>query len=206
MGNWYTNICVKGVQQSQVVAALGELGRRAYVTPGMNGWIIVYDQETDKFDLNELESLALTISTRLSCTTLASFNADDDVLWLGIYESGKLSARYALERKHFEDGGEFPLIPEVTEVLCRIFASPEMNQPVRRILRRRHGVLGFFSTFSRIRLAYLFEVLRHSDLAEALGIPMASVGFGHEYIHRGETPAGLNRGDLQKTLSGWENK
>lgn len=107
MGNWYTNICVKGVQQSQVVTALGELGRRAYVTPGMNEWIIVYDQDTDKFDLNELESLALTISTRLSCTALASFNADDDVLWLGIYENGKPSARYASEKKHFEDGSVF---------------------------------------------------------------------------------------------------
>ncbi|OLD00027.1 MAG: hypothetical protein DMG35_17855 [Acidobacteria bacterium] len=202
MGNWYTNICVNGPQQSQVVAVLDELGRRAYVTPEMKGWIIVYDQETDKFDLNELESLALTISTRLSWAALASFNADDDVLWLGIYENGKLSARYASEKRDFEDGGELPLIPEVTEVLCRIFARPEKNQQVRRILRRRHGVLGFFSAFSKIRLAYLIEVLRHSDLAEALGIPGASVGFGYEYIHRGETPEGLSRGDLQKTLSG----
>ena len=83
----------------------------------------------------------------------------------------------------------------------RIFARPEENQQVRRILRLPHGVLGFFSIFSKIR-AYLIEVLRHRDLAEALGIPVASVGFGYEYIHRGETPEGLSRGDLRKTLSG----
>lgn len=202
MGNWYTNICVKGVQQSQVVAALDELGRRAYVTPGMNEWIIVYDQDTDKLDLNELESLALTISTRLSCTALASFNADDDVLWLGIYENGKLSARYASEKKRFEDGAEFPRIAEVTEVLCRVFARAEKNQQVRRVLRRRHSILGFLFPLSKFRLAYLFEVMRHSDLAEALGIPKASVGMGYEYVHRGETPEGLNRRDLQETVGG----
>lgn len=202
MGNWYTNICVRGARQPEVIAALDELGRRAYVTPDLGGWIVIYDQESDNFDLNELESLALTISTRLSCTALASFNADDDVLWLGIYENGKLSTRYASARKHFEDAGEFPLLQEVAEVFCKTFRRPEQDQLVRRILRRPHGVLGLLSAFSRIRIAYLVEVLRHSDLAEALGIPLASVGLGYEYVNRGETPEGLTRGKLRKTLSG----
>jgi hypothetical protein len=202
MGNWYTNICVKGASQASIVAALEELGRRAYVTPNMGGWIIVYDQESDKFDLNELESLALTVSTKLSCTALASFNADDDVLWLGIYENGKSTARYASQKKHFEDGGEFPLIPEVAEVLCRIFQAPGKNRDVRKILRRPHGFLGLLSAFSKLRLAYVVEVLRHGDLAEALGIPQATIGLGYEYINRGETPAGLSRDDLRKTLRG----
>jgi len=202
MGNWYTNVCLKDVDQVTVVATLDELGRRAYVTPDIGGWIIVYDQESDKFDLNELESLALTLSTRLQCTALASFNADDGVLWLGIFENGKLSTRYASEKKQFEDGGEFPLVPEVAEVLCRVFEAPEKNQQVRRILRRPHGILGLLSTFFKVRIAYVVEVLRHGHLAETLGIPLASVGLGYEYINRGETPEGLTRGNLRKTLSG----
>jgi len=84
MGNWYTNICAKGRQQSQVIDALDELGRRAHVTPDTGGWIILYDQECEKFDPDLLQSLALTISTRLSCIALASFNADDGILWLGV--------------------------------------------------------------------------------------------------------------------------
>jgi len=202
MGNWYTNVCLKGADQAKVAATLDELGRRAYVTPDMGGWIIVYDQESDKFDLNELESLALTLSTRLQCAALASFNADDDVLWLGIYENGKLVTRYASDKKQFEDGGEFPFVPEVAEVLCRIFKVPEKNQQVRKILRRPHGILGLLSTFLKIRIAYLVEVLRHGDLAETLGIPLASVGLGYEYVNRGETPEGLSRGNLRKTLNG----
>src|SRR5712671_6006638 len=123
MGNWYTNICVSGAPQSDVIATLNELGRRAYVTPETGGWIILYDQECDKFDLDVLESLALTISTRLSWTALATFNADDDILWLGVYENGKLATRYSSDRKQFEDAAEFPPIEEVAAVLCQIFAK-----------------------------------------------------------------------------------
>lgn len=200
MGNWYTNICVKDAQQSEVVAVLDELGRRAFVTPDTGGWLVLYDQECDKFDLDLLESLALTISTRLSCTALASFNADDDVLWLGVYENGKLATRYASERRYFEDAAEFPQVEDVAGVLCRIFEKPEKSQHVRNILRRPHGVLGLLSAFSRIRLAYLIEVLRHGDLAEALGMPFGSVGLGYEYVNRGETPPDVNRETLRRTL------
>jgi hypothetical protein len=202
MGNWYTNICVKGRQQSHVIDALDELGRRAYVTPDTGGWIILYDQECEKFDLDLLQSLALTISTRLSCIALASFNADDDILWLGVYEDGKLATRYSSERKHFADAGEFPPIQDVAGVLCRIFEKAEKRQQVQEILRRPHGVLGLLSVFSRIRLAYLIEVLRHGDLAKALGLPWASVGLGYEYVNRGETPPDMKRETLRRTLSG----
>ena len=202
MGNWYTNICVSGAQQSDVIATLNELGRRAYVTPDTGGWIILYDQECDKFDLDVLESLALTISTRLLCTALASFNADDDILWLGVYENGKLATRYSSDRKQFEDATEFPPIEEVAAVLCQIFTKPEKSALVRNILRRRHGILGLLAAFSRIRLAYLFEVLRHRDLVDALGIPSGTVGLGFKYVDRGETPPDMSRESLRRTLSG----
>jgi len=202
MGNWYTNICVKGAQQSDIIATLNELGRRAYVTPETRGWITLYDQECDKFDLHVLESLALTISTRLSCTALASFNADDDILWLGVYENGKLATRYSSDCEQFEDAAEFPPIEEVAAVFSQIFAKPRESARVRNILRWPHGILGLLAAFTRIRLAYLFEVLRHGDLAEALRMPSGSVGLGYEYVDRGETPPDVSRETLRRTLSG----
>jgi len=48
-------------------------------------------------------------------------------------------------------------------VLCRIFEKTEKRPQVHKILRRPHGVLGLLSVFSRIRLAYLIEVLRHGE-------------------------------------------
>lgn len=197
MGNWYTNVSIKGSAQNAVSSALGELGRRAYVTPEVNGWI-VYDQESDKFDLNELESLTKTLSARLSCTALASFNADDDVVWLGTYENGTLKTRYASERKLFEDSNEFPAMGEVAQVLCLIFERSETERKVRGILRRPHSVLGLLSVLLRIPFAYLSEVMRHRDLAEALGFPEGSVGLGYKYVDRGETPVRLNRESIRK--------
>src|SRR5580704_3508619 len=138
MGHWYTNVAVKGAQQSDVVAALEELGRRAYVTPETSGWIVVYDQQTDEFELSILESLALTLSTRLSCIALASCNADDDVLWLALYENGSLSTRYASSRNSFEDGAEFPGLPETAQVLSRVFEKPVAKDEVLRVLRKTH--------------------------------------------------------------------
>jgi len=200
MGNWYTNVSLHGANQSDVLAALDVLGRRAYVTPGKNGWIVVYDQECDKFDLSILESLALTLSTRLSCTALASFNADDDILWLGAWENGVLATRYASSLKMFEDAGEFPAVRETAEVLARIFEKPQAARQVLRTLRRAHGVLGLLSLFFKIRLAYVVEVQRHLDLSDLLGIPRASVGLGFHYIERGEIPEDIDRAELRLTL------
>jgi hypothetical protein len=202
MGNWYTNIAVRGAEQTQVIAALEELGRRAYVTPETSGWIVVYDQQTDEFDLGILESLALTLSTRLSCTALASCNADDDVLWLALYENGKLSTRYASSRKAFEDGDEFPDPAETARVLARIFEKPEATNQTLSVLRKSRGMLGLLGLYFKIRLAYVVEVQRHLDLSNLLGMPRAAVGLGYTYVNKGETPEGIDREALRHTMVG----
>ncbi len=202
MGNWYTNVSVKGAQQSDIVAALEELGRRAYVTPEISGWIVVYDQQTDDFDLGILESLALTLSTRFSCTALASCNADDDVLWLALYENGSLSTRYASSRKVFEDGDEFPALQETAHVLTRVFEKPEAKNQVLTVLRKSHGILGLLSFYLKLRLAYVVEVQRHLDLSNLLAMPRAAVGLGYTYVNKGETPEGMNREALRRTMVG----
>src|SRR5258707_13107707 len=125
MGNWYTNICVSGAPQSDVIATLNELGRRVYVTAETGGWIILYVQECDKFDLDVLESLALTISTRLSGTALATFNADADILWLDVYENGKLATRFSSDRKQFEDAAAIPPRAGMTARPSQPFAARE---------------------------------------------------------------------------------
>jgi hypothetical protein len=202
MGNWYTNVAVKGVQQADVVAALEELGRRAYVTPETSGWIVVYDQQTDEFDLGILESLALTLSTRLSCTALASCNADDDVLWLALYEDGILSTRYASSRKEFEDGDEFPDLRETAQVFSRVSEKPEVQNQVLGLLRKSHGILGWLSLYLKVRIAYVVEVQRHLDLSDLLGMPRAAVGLGYTYVNKGETPEGIDREALRRTMVG----
>jgi hypothetical protein len=201
MGNWYTNVAMKGPQQSDVVALLEELGRRAYVTPETSGWIVVYDQQTDDFDLSILESLALTLSARLSCTALACCNADDDVLWLALYENGILSTRYASSRKEFEDSDEFPNLKDTAQILARVFEKPEAKNEVVRVLRRTRGILGLLRLL-KFRVAYIIEIQRHLDLSNLLGMPRAAVGLGYTYVNKGETPEGMDREALRRTMVG----
>lgn len=205
MGNWYTNISLQGVAQADIVQVLEELGRRAYVTPAISNWCTLYDQECDRFDLDVLESLALTLSIRLNCTALATFNADDDVLWLGIYSSGDRTARYASSRASFEDGEDFPAPSEVAPLLCQVFHKPKASAAVQRILRRPHTGLGLLAIILRIPFAYLFEISRHQDLQKVLDLPSSSVGGGYNYVARGEMPEGIAPEMIKKTLGGRGN-
>ena len=172
------------------------------MTPAISNWCTVYDQECDRFDLDVLESLALTLSTRLNCTALASFNADDDVFWLGVYENGNRTARYASARAFFEDGDDFPKLDEVAVLFSRIFDKPGASAAVHRILRRRHGAWGLIAIILRIPFAYLFEISRHQDLQKVLQLPVGSVGLGYKYVDRGELPGGVASEMIKKTLGG----
>jgi hypothetical protein len=201
MGNWYTNICVKGVSQEKIARSLEGLRRRAFVTPALSDWVFVYDEQCEEFDLGVLESLALTLSAQLECTAVASFNADDDVLWLGVYEQGALSTRYASSVNLFEDGAEFPPAKETAEVLARIFNKPQDAARLRRILRRGHGALGLLRLVG-IHFQYLFEVLRHQELAALLGVPADAAVLGYKYMRRGERPSGIEEGALLRVNGG----
>jgi hypothetical protein len=201
MGNWYTNIALKEVSPSDVLRNLSDLGRRAIVNPAQNGWVTVFDEQCDNFDLDTLESLALTLSLRLCCTALPSFNADDDILWLAIYQDGRRVSRYASSVEHFEDANEFPPVREVAADLCRIFEKPDRLNHVRRILGLGHSVLGLLRPIN-LRIAYVVEIERHIDLAKALGLPSASVGLGYTYVARGELAEGMQAENLLKTFGG----
>jgi hypothetical protein len=199
MGNWYTNVSLKDVNQADVVAQLNELGRVSIVTPLVEGWLVVFDQECDKFDIDILESLALTLSTNLQCTAIASLNADDDILWFAVYANGSRISRYASALGEFEDAKEFPPPRQFSETLCRIFNQPERARSVGTILNRGHGVFGLLFFLVKIRFAYVLEIQRHQDLASVLALPVASVGFGYNYVARGELPTAISADMLLRT-------
>lgn len=204
MGNWYTNVAVKHADAAEVLHTLAQLGRLAIVNPAENGWLTVFDEECDKFDLDLLESLALTLSNKHRCLALPCFNADDDILWLALYENGRRVSRYASSLQEFEDANEFPPIANFATELCRAFEKPEQVKPVRGVLRRAHGALGLLR-FIQIDVAYVVEIQRHLDLAKLLGLPAASVGLGYSYVARGELAEGMQAENLLRTFGQTSN-
>lgn len=201
MGNWYTNIALKEVSPSGVLRSLSELGRRAIVNPAQSGWVTVFDEECDKFDVDTLESLALTLSTQLHCPALPCFNADDDILWFALYEDGRRVSRYASSLGEFEDANEFPPVGEFAAELCRIVEKPDRVNQARTVLRRGHNALGLLR-LKNITIAYVMEIHRHMDLAKLVGLPSASVGLGYKYVARGELAEGVQPENLLKTFGG----
>jgi len=88
MGNFYTNVVVRGPSEDKVVETLTALGRNCYVT-SRDDFTFVYDEEADTQREGVIESLALTLATRLACPALAALNHDDSALLLWLYdESG----------------------------------------------------------------------------------------------------------------------
>jgi len=198
MGNWYTNIILKKVNPLDVLRQLRGLRRKAIVYASQNDWTTVYDEECDRFDLNALESLALTLSNELRCVAVPCFNADDDVLWFAIYRNGERLSRYASALDQFEDGGEFPSTREFASTLSEIFDQQAVVGTVRGLLGRRHGAWGLLRII-KIPVGYLFEIERHRDLAEVLGMPRAAIGLGYTYVARGEMADGMDAAGLLRT-------
>lgn len=124
------------------------------------------------------------------------------MLWLALYRNGALATRYASSRSAFDDGDEFPAVDIAADVFATAFRKPGAQKKINRVLGKPHGMLGLLSLFTRVRLAYLFEVERHQDLTNLLLLPCAGVGLGYKYIDRGEAPEGISRAELKRTMAG----
>src|SRR5256885_10876113 len=80
MGSFYTNITLRTTQQFAVIDALKAQHRDAFVSRAENGCVVVCDRETEEQDIEELNSLASSLSGTFRCPALAVLNHDDDVL------------------------------------------------------------------------------------------------------------------------------
>ena len=182
MGNFYTNITVRGPSQEATAAALR--GRQTFVSPEMDGCVVVFDEESET-QSEIVFRLAAKLSRQFACPALAVLNHDDDVLMYALYENG--TQRDTYDSTPGFDGDDPFAAPEGGDasVLCAAFGSAHVAE-VSEVLRA--------STES-----YTFAVDRHTDLVAALGIPDWAAGSGFNYLSEGEFPEGLDEGALLAT-------
>jgi hypothetical protein len=189
MGNFYTNIVIGG-RLDEVVAALRSYSRDAYIGEFPENMIVVCDSKCDHQDLDELASLARTLSFETGGPALAVLNHDDEFLLFGLYNGDGLVAEYGWSKIPQWGVPRTNRRAFVTRVREAFATKPRHYSP------QFPRVPGILRTLSLWILAWIgarwFAIGVHGRLAAEMGMPEASVGAGFEYVARGEISEGAS--------------
>lgn len=181
MGLFYSNFTLYGPDQERVLDALRVAGRTAFVSPSLNGFTTVYDQETEGQDLESIERVGSELSRRLDCPIFGVALHDDDVLYCWLFRDGESADFYNSCPDYFDPDADVPQPPEGGDAVawCNAFAV-HCEARVEAILRAEiddeEGTIPG-------------EEERHQELAEALGMPLFPVGLGYDGLDQGYLPA-----------------
>lgn len=159
MGRSFANITVGGQTQDTLVSYLKQIKRNAYVSPSINNFVVLYD-ENSEFDMEELSNLSLQISRDFSCLTFPIVIYDESIFGYMLYENGNLMDEYTSsgEEDSFPRGGD-------AQKLCTILGVKESINRVRPILRE-----------PSTEKVYLSASGRHKKLVKELGLSVWSTG------------------------------
>ena len=181
MGSFYTNITLKTADSEHVASALKQARRAALIAPAENGYTVVFDEASEKQDVEVLQSLATHLSRSCGCPAIAILNHDDDVLMYWLYKSGELLDEYNSDPAYFDDAQEPAPSGGDWGSLSQAFGVTVDQGDLERVLR----------TAASEDDAFAFATDRHRELASALGLPASAVGTGYTYLEEGEAPPGL---------------
>lgn len=178
MGNFYVNFAVKGDDPKRIADSLKQARREAFITPPINGYVVVYEKEADSQDIRAIEEVGLLLSRDAEAPVLAVLNHDDDILCYWLLDGGQVIDTYNSCPDYFGEGNEEAgASGGNTELLCATLNAGAVPDSVAAILQSDE---------------YTFAVDRHTDLATALGLPSAVLGLGYRYVDEGDFPDGLD--------------
>jgi hypothetical protein len=181
MGLFYSNMTVYRVPRNELMVTLRRLRRTAFVSPDIQCFTVVFDEAIEDQDSTVIEEFGSALTGELSCPALAAMLHDDDVLYLWLFQNGKVCDRYDSLPQYFDPVAQ-PGPPEGgnSELLCKAFERPDRQQRVEQVLRANllEGEL------PEIR----GEFERHQALAAELGIPAFVAGVCYSSIAGGYVP------------------
>ncbi len=159
MGNFYTQVIVPSVSRDACEEVVRSLGRRCLIGPALDNAVPVFDSESERQDIGELDSVALTLSHELNSWAVGIMNHDDDHLLFRIFHCGE-------ERRHIAAG--------------RLGAFDTSGlSGLREALAPGASRLALYWAFLR---PTLFQVGRHQAIARVLGLAPWTVGAGYRYL------------------------
>ena len=182
---YYSNITILGPSQAEVVGYLKGAGRKAYVSPTVDGFTVVYDSECDEaMDPRLTARLTSEVSKAFSCKALAIINRYDYVLIYQLYECGRIIDEYfsVHDLFYFDVVTSYHVSGDVRAV-CTAFGKSEGSLRLESVLAGD----------------YDFEHKRHYDLVRALGLPDFAVCAGFGSISAGAVPGGVKQCEIART-------
>ncbi len=194
MGAFFTNYQVRSDSAAKVATEVRRWAKnRAFVSDAKNGWVTLYEEASDKQDVERLQQLAHDLSGHLETAVFAFLVHDSDVLLYWLYEAGKLSDHYNSRPDYFAAAGEKVAAttwqrlggnPAALRRLCR---PGTRVQTLEKILHRvpLSGEDFLNSAKRKKKLAFDFEEQRLRELACVLGLDEHRACLGFHDLERG---------------------
>ncbi len=154
MGSFYTQILVKHSDTLGVAKTLKAYSRHALVAKINATWIIVLDSKNEEQDVDDLDSLAYTLSHEFKTTTIGILNHDDDHLLIRVFE-------------------------EIDTPRC-ISGSYTDCHKLLSLFESKAIALRLWFIF---KIPTFGEIIRHQFIVGELGIPSWTAGLGFNYFH-----------------------
>jgi len=189
MGNTYHNIVLRGAEQAAVIAAVERLRQAAFVTPIIEGHIVVYPEAYQGI------WLAARLSRELHGPAFSVAVYDDDVLVYDLFADGVQTDHYD-SNPGFGTGRQLPPEGGNAELLCAAFGiSPEHAPEIEAILHSSpytaaDGKSTDFELVNQMAdYPYLFATERHDGIVEQLALPLElDYATSYQQVERGHVP------------------
>ncbi len=102
MGAFFTNYHVRTADATNCAKVLAtRIRSRALITDSKNGWITVYDEQSESQDINVLHRLAKDFSTKLKTAVVAMMVHDSDIFVYLAFEKGELIDQFDSRPDYF---------------------------------------------------------------------------------------------------------
>lgn len=192
MGNFYVNITTKDAQTKDLEHIISDNGYSAFII-SENNYCVIYEKNCDRQDTTHLTKLLKQISNDLSCTAFGILNHDDDMLLYSLWHQGEELDHYnSCPGMFAEEPTEADMQPKGgnASLLTQTFLGADLediDKTEADKIASIHHIKDVLHSGD-----YVFAVERHSALVSALGLPECSVGYGYNYLSRGEVPENMD--------------
>lgn len=181
MGLFYTNLTVYQPERQALIDAIQRVNRNAFISPTYHGYTVVFDEACDNGGSSQIEELGTALTRELSCSALAAILHDDDVLYLWLFQNGKVTDHYDSLPQYFDPVAE-PGHPEGGDslLICDAFDCSHRRDRVETLLRA--------SLLDDELPDVDDELTRHRTLATLLGMPEFVAGVCYSSIDGNYVP------------------